>query len=792
MKIILNKICSLFLFLTILSCSNPNADIELKKGQNMSAFISELEESAVKMAFEMLSNDFNSVFDASMIKADKSADIYIGTLGIVDWADDYVSADDIQNLKKHEEAFLVTVSKGKLVILGSDKRGTAYGILEISRMIGVSPWEWWADSKSSKKEYLTIKADHHDFQFPSVARRGIFINDEDWGLTPWSNENYDPSDVKGEVGPKTTARIFELLLRLRANTYWPPMHSCSVAFYETPGNKEIADKYSIFVGTSHCEPMLRNTNAEWRREIRGRYNYLTNRDKILEFWEERTKELAKSDNIYTLGLRGEHDEPMEGVETVEERKEVLIDVLKVQREMLAKYVNPDVSKVSQVFIPYKEVLDVYRLGLEVPEDVTLLWCDDNFGYIRHFPTKEEQARSGGNGMYYHVSYWGRPHDYLWLATMSPAQIYSQVKLAYDKGTRNTWVLNVGDIKPAEYLIEFYMDVAWNIDCIDGTKDGLDAHLKNWLAREFGEDKASELTDVMNEYYRLAYIRKPEHMGHTRTEEWSLPYWKIVSDFPWSKNYIEQRISQYKTISDKVVNMSKSISPEKQSAWFQLVEYPVRASTEMNFKHLYGQLARHEIVDWSLCDNAYDNIAKLTKKYNNLENGKWKGMMDMHPRDLPVFQIVEHTKATKPLVEDCKETKTLNGTDYIANKGEKPLHNGLGYEREAIYLDKGSSVDYEVSGFSCDTLNVQLALAPNHPVEGGKIRYAISLDGGEFKAIDYATQGRSEEWKQNVIRNQALRTTKHLLNKNKKHTITIKALDEGVIIDQIKIIIDTIS
>ena len=358
----------------------------------------------------------------------------------------------------------------------------------------------------NKKDRFELKNGFKDIQYPSVARRGIFINDEDWGLTPWSYQTYEPSDIKGQIGPKTHARIFELLLRLRANTFWPAMHKCSVAFYQTPGNKETADKYGIFVGTSHCEPMVRNANAEWKIDGEGKYNYISNRDKVLKFWEQRVTELATSDNIYTLGMRGIHDGRMEGAKTAQAQKEALTSILKDQREMLARIVNPDVEKISQVFIPYKEVLYAYKMGLEVPEDVTLMWTDDNYGYIRHFPDSIERARKGGNGVYYHVSYWGRPHDYLWLATSQPAHVYSQMKMAYDKGVQDMWILNVGDIKPAEYLTEIFMDMAWDINSIEPDMKGLDSHLQSWLEREFGQERAHELEDVMNEYYRLSYIR----------------------------------------------------------------------------------------------------------------------------------------------------------------------------------------------------------------------------------------------------------------------------------------------
>lgn len=491
--------------------SDSYAEFVFRSHTNLQVTMDADEAEVVETALEIFGRDYRSVFDGDVEKHPKGS-LFIGTLGSNSEAEKVIDKNLVEEVRNHAEGFAIQVKGDQLYVLGNDKRGTAYGILELSRLIDVSPWEWWADSHPEKKDFVTLEDGFSCVEYPSVAHRGIFLNDEDWGLNPWSYQTHEPSDVKGQIGPKTHARIFELLLRLRANTFWPAMHDCSIAFYLTPGNKEIADKYGIFVGTSHCEPMMRNTNAEWKTAGTGTYDYVNNREHVLAFWEERVKELAGSDNIYTLGIRGVHDSKMLGANTLEEQKDALDEVLKDQREMIAKYVNRDVEKVSQVFIPYKEVLDVYTMGLEVPEDVALLWCDDNYGYIRHFPTEEERARKGGNGVYYHVSYWGRPHDYLWLATNHPAQIYTQMKLVYDKGAKDMWILNVGDIKPAEYLIELFLDMAWNIDSIEDSMEGLDRHLYAWLSREFGAAYADELLPVMNEYYRLAYIRKPEFMG----------------------------------------------------------------------------------------------------------------------------------------------------------------------------------------------------------------------------------------------------------------------------------------
>ena len=423
-------------------------DFVLQSGQPVAIACSGSEAPVVRTSLDLLSRDLQTVLSATAHVDTNTGNILVGTIGqskLIEQA-----GIDIFALKNKKQAFMLAVSEdGKLVVAGSDSHGTAYGILEISRLLGVSPWEWWADVTPEKKETFRLSGKFRELQSPSVEYRGIFINDEDWGLMPWSNKTYEPSDVKGEIGPRTNERIFELLLRLRANTYWPAMHECTLPFFLTKGNREAAKKYGIFMGASHCEPMACSAAGEWRIRGKGAYDYVNNSPAVYQFWEDRVKEVAGQEILYTLGMRGVHDGKMQGAKTVEEQKAVLDRVFVDQRGLLEKYVNKDVTQVPQVFIPYKEVLDIYHAGLQVHDDVPLMWCDDNYGYIRHFPTAEERARKGGNGVYYHVSYWGRPHDHLWLSTMSPSLIYQQMKQACDQGIQKMWILNVGHIKPDE-------------------------------------------------------------------------------------------------------------------------------------------------------------------------------------------------------------------------------------------------------------------------------------------------------------------------------------------------------
>lgn len=787
--------CSLLFLVTIcraqtntLSVSEKPSSFFLFTNSTIASIsVDEQDAKVVTIAANAFANDIKLISGKQMqvlhtVPA-KGFSIVAGTIGQSKLIDDLVKSKqlNIASIKNKWERFIIQTVGNKLLIVGSDPRGTAYGVFHVSKLLGVSPWVWWADAVPNKKKQLFISGSYTS-SAPSVKYRGIFLNDEDWGLQPWAAKTFEPET--GDIGPKTYAKIFELLLRLRANLIWPAMHPSTKAFFHYPGNAQMATDYAIVIGSSHAEPMLRNNVDEWKEQTMGEFNFITNHDTIYRYWEDRVIQSKGFNAFYTLGIRGVHDSKMLGANTLQEQKEVMDKAVKEQRELLAKHINPAIEKVPQAFIPYKEVQDIYEYGFEVPKDVTLVWCDDNYGYIKHFPNEKERTQKGGNGVYYHISYWGRPHDYLWLASTHPAQVYTQMRMAYEKGAKEMWVVNVGDIKPGEYLTELFLDMAWSIDSIANNQKGLEQHLQNWLAREFGTTNAKEIISVMNEYYRLAYIRKPEFMGATRTEE-NDPKYKIVADLPWSEEEINQRLKDYAAINAKTKQLAKRISLSKQDSWFQLIEYPVRGAAAINQKLLVAQLARHGKAAWALSDAAYDTIFTLTNRYNSLANGKWKYMMDMKPRKLAVYDQAIQQTTDKPLLQTVKPLFVFNGTDYKTYTGKKPLAHGLGHQRGAISLQKGTTVSFSFTSKS-DSVKIVLAFAPNHPAEGTKIRYTIQVDDGPVQTIDYATQGRSEEWKQNVLSNQAIRTTRHAVGKTQNHVVKITAVDEGVILDQVKI------
>ena len=786
----------------MLTCTPVSAQVLFEKGCQTEIFVSKEEKEVVHTALEILQKDVKNVFDARLVPASAPGhDIEI-VAGKVDNPEmqAYLKRNevDLPPIMGQWEAFQIRKSgKKQVLVTGSDARGLAYGLLEISRMIGVSPWEWWADVTPDKRDRFLVSEIKEGQQAPSVQFRGIFLNDEDWGLTPWSTKNFEPEAqtqypvkgrFKGQVGPKTYAKVFELLLRLRANTIWPAMHEVTMPFYFVEGNRKMAERYGIVVSTSHCDPMMRNSATEWDLAGKGDYNFLKNRQAVVDYWADRLKELGHSDNIFTMGMRGKHDGRMIGVKNTHEYKDALNAVLQVQDSLLRQYIHPDSKKIPQQFVPYKEVLDVYRTGLEVPDHITLVWPDDNYGYIRHFPDEKERKRTGGNGVYYHTSYWGEPHDFLWLGIVQPSLMYQQMKTAYDRNMRKIWVLNVGDIKPSEYLTEFFLDMAWDIN-LSGCKGGsgiVFSHLGNWLNQTFGKKTGKELLPLMKDFYLLSHIRKPEFMGNTRTYD---KRHEQIADLPWSTEEINERLERFKKLSNRVEKLYATVPSNRKEAYFEMIQYPVQASNEMNKKMLYAQFARHTPSDsaslWKKSDAAYDSIVSLTRRFNSLLDGKWNHIISTAPRGLIVFDKVKHTASSTALVSSPAPLQLWNGTEHDAVTGQHTVIDGLGHSGKAIYLGKGGTVEYEYRNFRKDSLTVEVCLVPTHAVEGGKLRFAVSTDDREPQVFDCETAEYSEEWKVNILRAQAVKTARFPSGSRKGH-IKITALDEGVVIDQIRL------
>jgi hypothetical protein len=697
------------------------------------------------------------------------------------------------------EKFSIKKENKNLIVAGSDVRGTVFAIFEITERLGISPWKWWADVHSIKKENLLLTLPQNGITTsPSVQYRGIFLNDEDWGLQPWAAKTFEKET--GDIGPKTYEKIFQLLLRLKANTIWPAMHPSTKGFFTIPGNKEMAQKYHIVIGSSHAEPMLRNNVDEWKPKIHGDYNYFTNKTQVDKYWQDRLDELklAQNETIMTLGMRGVHDSKMEGAKDLAESIAMVEKIIVNQREMLSNTFKKPLANIPQAFVPYKEVLELYDNGLKIPDDITLVWPDDNYGYIRRLSNPEEQKRPGGSGVYYHISYWGRPHDYLWLSTTQPGLIWYEMTKAYENGAQKMWIVNVGDIKPAEYDTELFLDLAWNINSIKS--DGLNEYLKDWISREFTPAIAPDLSAVFNEYYRLASLRKPEYMGWSQTE----PTTQVkLSDF--SKEEALNRIKAYDNLIRKVDSLAAFVPAERKDAWFQLVEYPVKGAAYMNHKFLYwnleattsdeNQKKRYELS----ASAAYRKIKELTDFYNSqLSDGKWNHMMSMRPRNLPVFDSVKKNTFSKETVFKTSNRIYIQANQFVAKKDNKEFQwkaiNGLGYSNNAITLfpfdqhvfknDK-PSVSYEFEIDEQDNYTIEVRLLPTH-ANNFDHEIGIQFDKNAIQFFKTNTKDRENTWKENVLRNSAVVKFPVSNVAKGKHTITIEVNQTGIVLDQLAV------
>jgi hypothetical protein len=696
------------------------------------------------------------------------------------------------------EKFSIKKENDNLLVTGSDVRGTVYAIFEIAERLGVSPWKWWADVNPIKKEKLSLKLPQNGIvSSPSVQYRGIFLNDEDWGLEPWAEKTFEPE--VGNIGPKTYEKIFQLLLRLKANTIWPAMHPCTKGFFTILGNKEIAQKYNIVIGSSHAEPMLRNNVDEWKKNIYGEYNYFTNSTQVNKYWQDRLDELKSANNqtIVTLGMRGVHDSKMEGAKDVKESMVMVDKIIGIQREMLSKTFNKPLKDIPQAFVPYKEVLELYDNGLKVPDDVTLVWPDDNYGYIRRLSNEEEQKRSGGSGVYYHLSYWGRPHDYLWLSTVQPGLIWSEMTKAYENGAKKMWIVNVGDIKPGEYDMEFFLDLAWDINSIKS--DGINQHLINWISREFSPNIANDLSAVFEEHYRLAFLRKPEYMGWSQTEP-NTPL--KLSDFTQEESL--SRIEAYNKLISKVDALSTLVPEERKDAWFQLVVYPIKGAVYMNHKFLYWNLSalttdsKQKENYLNLSANAFEKIKELTAYYNNgLSKGKWNQMMSMHPRNLPVFDSIKAPSISQEasVKPSSNPIVVIKANTFAASKGAKNYKwgsiNGFGYSNDAVTLfpfkhsyfkDEKPSVSYEFDVATTGDYVIEVHLIPTHS-NNFDHEVGVQIDSNGLKSFSVNTKDRDNTWKENVLRNSAIVKVPVSIAKG-KHTIKIIVNQTGIVLDYI--------
>jgi hypothetical protein len=500
-----------------------------------------------------------------------------------------------------------------IIIAGSDIRGTIYGIYELTREMGVSPWYWWADVFVEKRKNIYFKNGEYSSGEPSVKYRGIFLNDEAPSLTSWVENKFNG------FNHNFYEKVFELLLRLKANYLWPAMWKPRIFNEEDCLNPLLADKYGVVMGTSHHEPMLRSWE-EWSAIGSGAWDYNQNRENIYRFWEESIKRNKGYQSIYTLGMRGDGDEAMSGESSFAERKKTLKKVIADQRNILAENINQKLESIPQLLALYKEVQSFYEAGMEIPEDITLLLADDNFGNLRMLPQGKEKDREGGYGIYYHFDYVGGPRSYQWINTVPIEKIWEQMTRAYKHQVDEIWITNVGDLKPMEVPISFFLDLAWNVN--DFNENNLKKYLKNWCQDQFGSDYADSAAEIISYYTKHNGRRKPE----------------LVVENTYSLiNYREAKrlLTEFKEVIEKSEKIYKKIEEEKRDSFFQLVLYPARASFNIFKMHYYASKNKFYAEQNRAATNDYADLtaqtfaveAQDTEYYNKqLAGGKWNGLM----------------------------------------------------------------------------------------------------------------------------------------------------------------------
>ena len=568
------------------------------------------EPKAVQIAVASLQQDFSRVMGFSPMKADK-ATIMIGTVGFNKQIDRWVKSGKLANLKGKREKFIITTIDGQVVIAGSDRRGTVFGIYELSRQMGVSPWYWWMDVPVAKHDYVGVLPGTYTDGEPAVEFRGLFLNDEAPCLTTWVKNTFGTNYGDHNF----YAKVFELILRLKGNFLWPAMWGW--AFYaDDPENSKTADDMGVMMGTSHHEPMARNHQEYARnRQAWGAWNYQTNQTKLDQFFREGIERMKGTEDVVTIGMRGDGDEAMSDKADTK----LMERIINNQRKIIKDVTGKPAEKTTQVWALYKEVQDYYDAGLRVPDDVMILISDDNWGDIRRVPTAAERTRKGGWGIYYHVDYVGAPRNSKWLNVTQTQQMFEQLSLAYDHGIQRMWILNVGDLKPMEYPITLFMDMAWNPK--EYTQQNVTDHTRAFFRTVCGDSIATEAADIYNTNCQYMARVTPE-MLDARTYNVKTGEWKRVRD-------------DYLALETRALRLFDEVPAEACDAYRQVLLFPVQAMANL-YDMYYSQAMNQYTAKAGLPDanqwaekveKCFKRDAQLCQYYNKvMANGKWNGMM----------------------------------------------------------------------------------------------------------------------------------------------------------------------
>ena len=655
-------------------------------GKATSIYVDSADWKGVIRAANDLSDDVRKVSElkSEVIKSSgyphKGA-ILIGTIGKSKIIDQLIADKkiDVSEIKGHWESFIIQTVDGNLIVAGSDKRGTIYGIYDISEKIGVSPWYFWADAPVKKSNSLFVKAGRYVQDSPKVKYRGIFINDESPSFTGWCNAKF------GGVNSKMYVHMFELLLRLKANYLWPAMWGN--AFNEDdPMSPVLADEYGIVMGTSHHEPMMRSQKEYTKRQQEiGAWDFITNSANLEKFWFEGLSRNKNYDNLITMSMRGDGDVAMGKGNDLENIK-TLENVIKSQRDIIQKVYNDNPANHPQLWAIFTEVQRYYDAGFNVPDDVTLLFCDNNWGYIRRIAPPREKNRKGGSGLYYHIDMNGGPNNDRWVNTTTIPKLREQLNLAYQSGLDRIWIINVGDLKPKELPIDFIMHYAWNPAAYPADK--VRDYTVNWAEGIFGKEHAEEIADIVSKYSKYNLLRKAE----VQTP-------RIFSFV--NHNEADRMLKLWRDLVAKAEALEAKIAPEAKDAYYQLVLYPTKASAgvaeiylSVGKNQLYAKQGRVSANDYAQRARDLFNLDKELSNYYNgsMSNGKWKNMMsDIHIGytrwQMPGENKLPEVKEVTPLAESSMGV-AIEGSEAAwpgdQEKPQLPIFDIL--KKQSYYID----------------------------------------------------------------------------------------------------------
>ena len=784
-----------------------SADVLSLQGASVS--FDSREHSCVQRAVANLQKDFEKVTGKTGLSriSGESGTIIIGTVGVNKQIDQWVKKGELSNLKGNTEKYIIKTIGDQLVIAGSDKRGTVFGIYELTKQMGVSPWYYWADVPIEQHEALYIKKGEYTDGEPSVRYRGLFLNDEAPCLTTWVKNTFGTDYGDHHF----YERVFELILRLKGNFLWPAMWGW--AFYaDDSENSKVADEMGVIMGTSHHEPMARNHQEYARNRNKwGAWNYETNKENLDRFFREGIERMKGTDDIVTIGMRGDGDEAMSATADTKLMEKIIDN----QRRIIKEVTGKPAEKTTQVWALYKEVQDYYDAGLRVPDDVMILISDDNWGDIRRVPTAAERSRKGGWGIYYHVDYVGAPRNTKWLNVTQTQQMFEQLSLAYDFGIQRMWILNVGDLKPMEYPIQLFMDMAWNPK--EYTVQTVTDHTLRFFQSVLSGSVAEEAASIYNRNCQYMARVTPE-MLDARTYNVESGEWRQVAD-------------DYQRLELRALRLYDQIPAEARDFYRQLILFPVQAMANLYDMYYAQAMNQHLAASNNPDANLWADKVKecfrrdslLCAAYNtDIAGGKWNGMMiqkhigyrswndnfraDMLPRTTSVadgstggytFEVKDGYVAME--AEHYFSATASEGTGWT-------VYPYYGRTRSAVALTPYTAAVGNAA------LTYQFTLSPNtqHPspitlkihvvtkstldfLDTGGFEYTVSLDGGEPQVVNFnktlvdRQPYMYSDYYPAVARRVVEKVVELPATQKEVHTLTIQPKHPGIVFE--KIIVD---